>query len=77
MKIIDDIPYPIIIIIAVFLAIAPMNGEPHLVEKLKMLSAFTLTKPIDMFDLVLHSAPIIILTIKVIRTFLHKTKPEH
>ena len=49
MKILDKISYPIIIIIAIFLAVAPLSGEPHLIEKLKMLSSFTLTKPIDIF----------------------------
>jgi len=68
MKYLDKIPYPIIIIMAAFLSLAPLNGEPHLIEKLKMLSSFTLSKPIDIFDLFLHSAPIIILTLKIIRT---------
>jgi len=72
MKILDNISYPIIIAIAAFLAVAPLNGEPHLIEKLKMLTAFSLTKPIDIFDLVLHSSPIIVLVLKIIRTLKQK-----
>lgn len=72
MKILDKISYPIIIIIAIFLAVAPLSGEPHLIEKLKMLSSFTLTKPIDIFDLILHSSPIVILLLKIVRTISQK-----
>jgi len=77
MKIIDNFPYPILIVMAIFLAVAPLSGEPHLIEKLKMLSSFTLSKPIDIFDLALHSSPLIILTIKVIRTLLYKNKQKN
>jgi len=76
MKILDKIPYPFIIIAAIFLAIAPLTGEPHLLEKLKMLSTMTLTKPIDIFDLVMHSAPIIILALKITRTLIQKNKSK-
>ena len=41
-----------------------MGGEPHLIEKINMLMAGTLVKPLDIFDLVLHSAPIILLLLK-------------
>ncbi len=68
MKIFDKIPYPLIIIAAIFMSIAPMSGEPHLLEKIKMLLSLSLSKPIDMFDLVLHSTPNIILILKLIRT---------
>ncbi len=74
MKYLDNISYPIIIAIAIFLSLAPLNGEPHLVEKLRMLFSLTLIKPIDIFDLVLHSSPIIILILKLIRTLTVKNK---
>ena len=41
--------------------------EPHIWEKLKMLVAGDLAKPIDIFDLVLHAAPWLLLLLKVLR----------
>jgi hypothetical protein len=52
---------------AVLLALAPFVPEPHLWQKLKMLAAGTLHKPIDIFDLFLHGAPLILLVIKLLR----------
>lgn len=54
-----------LIIVAVLLATAPIGSQPHLIEKINMLMTGTLVKPLDIFDLVLHSAPIIILLIKL------------
>jgi len=42
---------------------------PHFVEKLIMLKNGTLNKPIDIFDLFYHSAPLILLIIKFIRDY--------
>jgi hypothetical protein len=67
LKIIDNIPLPALIIIALFLGIAPLGSQPHLVEKTLMLFSGELVKPIDIFDLFLHSTPIILLAIKLIR----------
>ncbi len=60
----DSLPFPILIIMALLLGTAPMSGEPHLIEKINMLMAGTLVKPLDIFDLVLHSTPIILLLLK-------------
>ncbi len=65
LRFIDKIPFPVLIIIALFLAIAPLGSEPHLVEKSLMLFSGTLVKPIDIFDLFLHSAPLVLLAIKL------------
>ncbi len=50
-------------------SVAPISPEPHLVEKLRMLSQGALVKPIDMFDLLLHSAPIVLLALRLWRKF--------
>ena len=63
----DKIPLAAIVLFAVFLGLAPFMPEPHLWEKLKMLFAGTLTRPIDIFDLLLHATPIILLFLKLIR----------
>jgi hypothetical protein len=64
MKWLDKIPYTILVPLAVFLALAPFRPEPHLWEKLKMLSAGTLGRPIDIFDLFLHGIPLLLLLLK-------------
>ena len=40
---------------------------PHLIEKLRMLSEGTLVKPIDIFDLLLHSVPLVLLAVRLWR----------
>jgi len=64
---IDRLPTSALIIAAVLLGLAPFVPEPHLWEKLKMLAAGELNKPIDIFDLFLHSAPALLLLIKWVR----------
>jgi hypothetical protein len=64
---IDRIPMQMIALPAILLALAPFVPEPHLWEKLKMLMAGTLQRPIDIFDLIMHSIPLTILMIKLIR----------
>ncbi len=62
----DSINWPLLIVFAAAMAIAPwpMGPEPHLVEKIRMLTQGTLRKPIDIFDLLLHSAPIAFMILK-------------
>ena len=64
MKWLDRIPYMLLAPLAIFLALAPFLPEPHLWEKLKMLFAGTLLRPIDIFDLFLHGMPLLILLLK-------------
>jgi len=63
----DRIPMQMIALPAALLALAPFVPEPHLWQKLKMLADGTLSKPIDLFDLFLHGAPLILLAIKLMR----------
>ncbi|MGE4319289.1 MAG: hypothetical protein AB7E96_10365 [Deferribacterales bacterium] len=56
--------YPTLIVFSVLLGLAPFIPEPHIWQKLKMLAAGTLKKPIDIFDLVFHAAPMILLAAK-------------
>ncbi|TNE85572.1 MAG: RND transporter [Rhodobacteraceae bacterium] len=53
------------ILFAGLLGLAPFTPEPHIWEKLKMLVAGTLVRPIDWFDLLLHGTPWVILAIKL------------
>jgi hypothetical protein len=63
----DRIPLAPLALLAVLLGLAPFVPEPHLWEKLKMLGAGTLSRPIDIFDLVLHASPIVVLILKLAR----------
>lgn len=63
----DRIPLWLIVAVAVWLAVAPLLPEPHLVEKLRMLAAGTLRRPLDIFDLLFHLAPIALLALKLVR----------
>ena len=67
MKWLDSIPLLPLLVVAVFLALAPFAPEPHLWQKLKMLFDGTLTKPIDIFDLLLHGTPLVVLVLKLLR----------
>ena len=65
MKWLDRIPYVYIVPLAILLALAPFSPEPHLWEKLKMLFAGMLVRPIDIFDLFLHGTPLLLLVLKM------------
>jgi len=69
LAILDKIPYSILIVIAVFMLLAPFKPMPHVIEKLIMLKNGALTKPIDIFDLFYHLVPTIILLLKVYRDY--------
>jgi hypothetical protein len=67
LRFLDFMPYPVLIIGAILLFLAPFKPMPHVVEKLIMLKEGTLRKPIDIFDLLFHLLPAILLFLKVIR----------
>ena len=62
---ITNLPWSIVILLCLTLGLAPF-APPHIVEKLQMLSNGELKRLIDWFDLVLHSAPWILLILKAI-----------
>ena len=49
------------------MAIAPITPEPHLVEKLRLLLQGALVRPLDLFDLVMHAAPLLLVAPKLLR----------
>ena len=67
MKVLDHIPYVALVIVAVLLLLAPLRPMPHVIEKFIMLKNGNLTKPIDIFDLIFHLAPSMILVLKILR----------
>jgi hypothetical protein len=62
---IDQMPWLLATVLCLTLGLAPFVPEPHIVEKLRMLVKGTLTRPLDIFDLVLHAAPFILLAVKL------------
>ena len=71
-KFLDYFPYPILIPVAVFMFLLPFQPMPHAVEKILMLKNGTLNKPIDIFDLIFHTTPLILLILKIIGEFFKK-----
>ncbi len=63
----DGIQLQLFVIAALTLGLAPFFPEPHIWEKLKMLRAGTLKRPLDWFDLALHAAPFAALAAKLVR----------
>ena len=63
----DRVPLVWLVAIAGWLALAPFFPEPHLWEKLKMLAAGMLVRPIDIFDLLMHGVPVLLLASRLVR----------
>jgi hypothetical protein len=68
MKFLANIPYVLLVPVAILMALAPFGTTPHLIEKWRMLFAGTLRRPLDWFDLILHTTPIALLLLKVMAT---------
>lgn len=64
-SILQKIPTFQLALISLLLGMAPFVPEPHLLEKLKMLMAGDLVKPIDIFDLFMHGTPVVLLVLKL------------
>lgn len=67
MGFIDRTDIRFFVIAALLLGLAPFVPEPHVWEKLKMLADGSLSKPIDIFDLLMHGTPWVLLAIKLFR----------
>ncbi len=65
----DRIPLLLLAVLAIYMAVAPIQPEPHLVEKIRMLSQGTLSRPIDIFDLLMHATPLVLLVLRLWRKF--------
>lgn len=68
MAFLKSIPYSFLLPAALLLGLAPFAPEPHLSEKLRMLVSGQLVRPIDIFDFLLHSLPVVLLLLKVALT---------
>ncbi len=68
------ISLPLLIVLCLSLGLAPFSPEPHLLEKLRMLATGDLTKLVDIFDLMLHGTPWLLLGIKLILALTRKVE---
>ncbi|HXH39819.1 MAG TPA: RND transporter [Thermoanaerobaculia bacterium] len=66
MKLIAGIPFVILVPLAVLMALAPFGTTPHFIEKWRMLFSGTLHRPLDWFDLLMHTTPLALLALKII-----------
>ncbi|MFQ6757790.1 MAG: hypothetical protein D9V46_13585 [Deltaproteobacteria bacterium] len=64
LRFLDQLPFPILIVLAIFMLLAPFHPMPHVVEKILMLKNGQLHRPIDIFDLVFHLTPLLLLGLK-------------
>ncbi|WP_370270789.1 RND transporter [Nioella sp.] len=65
-RLLDGLPLGLLLLASLTLGLAPFTPEPHVWEKLQMLAAGTLSRPIDIFDLALHGAPWVLLILKLV-----------
>ena len=68
----QKIPYSSLIIAAILMGLAPFFPIPHTIEKSQMLLRGELTKPLDIFDLLFHLFPILLLGLKYGTTYSKK-----
>lgn len=74
MRWIDRLPLKWLALVAAYLAVAPWVPEPHLIEKWRMLLQGTLSRPIDIFDLFLHTTPLVLLALRLWRQVWHRSR---
>ena len=61
----DRIPWWTIVAATIVFALIPF-GESHFIQKWRMLFGGTLRRPLDWFDLLFHSAPLLLLVAKLV-----------
>lgn len=64
-KLLDKVPLSLLLVLCLTLGLAPFTPQPHVWEKLQMLVAGELVRPIDIFDLLLHAMPWMLLILKL------------
>jgi hypothetical protein len=68
-SLLNQLPWSIVIVLSVAIGLAPFVPEPHLLEKLQMLSRGELRQIVDIFDLFFHTSPLAILFLKLFFRF--------
>ena len=63
----DRLAWIWLVLLAAWMTIAPIRPEPHLVEKLRLVAQGALVRPLDIFDLAMHAAPLLLVVVKLWR----------
>lgn len=63
-KIIQSIPWPVVILLCLTLGLAPYSPQPHVLEKIQFLISGQLDSTVDIFDFLFHLSPFIITLLK-------------
>jgi len=71
------IPWTFLLPVAIVLGLAPFRPEPHLAEKLRMLADGQLTGPLDIFDLLMHGTPLLLVFGKLVAGHAIPTSKKH
>jgi len=69
-----NLPWGLVILLCLTLGLAPFR-PPHLFEKIGLLAAGDLTRPIDWLDLLFHGAPWLLLAAKALASLLPAPSP--
>ncbi len=72
----DRVSLPLALLAALTLGLAPFVPEPHIWEKLRLLANGQLSRPLDIFDLILHAAPWVLLALKLGRMAALRRRPD-
>ena len=73
LSLLDKISWTLIVVLCATIGLAPFS-QPHIVEKLALLTNAELTKPLDWFDLLFHGLPWALLMAKTVAHFRRSAK---
>jgi hypothetical protein len=73
---VDRTPVWLFVAFVATLGLAPWVPEPHIAEKIRWLFQGELSRPLDIFDLLLHAVPWILLGLKLGREVWHEYAPR-
>lgn len=76
-RLLARIPWTFLLPVAIVLGLAPFRPEPHLVEKLSMLVHGGLTRPLDIFDLLMHGTPLLLVVGKLLSGLATSASKKH
>jgi hypothetical protein len=74
LSLLERLPWVWLLVLAAWMAIAPITPEPHQVEKLRLLVHGAPVRPLDVLDPVMHATPLLLVALKLWRQ-LHAHRP--
>jgi hypothetical protein len=74
---VDRTPVWLFVVFVATLGLSPWVPEPHIVEKIRWLFQGELSRPLDIFDLLLHAVPWVLLGLKLSREVWHEYSPRY